>query len=834
MNLDEIENRINSIIDNGYTRQIVLWYDENQDFIEDIENIKLNNAKLLILKDNNLIKSKYQIEFEDKNSNYLIYAPFSQPDDNKNYLADLTHYAIPFSADKIEMIGQELNIPQEFNQLLKKYSLFWNAKSRVNAFKNLNISFNEMNIKKAILAVLSNQKTLNFDYIVREVIIKNFNEENEIIKNFEKFNILDDFWELISMKFKYSEENPTVARLTRFLILNYTANHYNGDIPRSWNKYLVSDKNNASIFINEFMNNSNYSEYYDKIAKKLEPKLNITSLSKAKIDAYINCDSFERFDENIINHYTELLYETKVDLGSEFKSIIENRKKTHFYKKYENNYEVLKYSNLLISLINEFMRSELPDEVEEIIKIYADKWVYLDTYYRKFYYFYDKLEDTEYIEDLRQLIENLYVNRFLSVINPKFTKKLAEKPLSHIEIPKQWNFFKQNIPSSVNKHKTAVIISDAFRYGCAVELFSELEKDPTRTPEIKPMLSTIPSYTALGMASLLPNKEISYNSDDILVDGMKTKSTEDRNTILSSKINDVFAIKYEDINKLKTKEFKELTKGIKLIYIYQNKIDARGDHAPSENEVFNAVEETIGDLINLIKRLRDQGNFGKIYITADHGFIYKRGKLKEHDKVTLDQFSEKKHKRFILSEKPLEIEGAVSISMEYLNMDLYANVPVGADVFKSQGGGLNFVHGGASLEECIIPLLEVKAKKGAKNQRTVELQLISTNNKITNHDVMLTFFQKENISQDVLPLEASIYFVDDDDNKISGEQIIFADKNSDSAEDREFKERFRLLQKQYDKSKNYYLIIKDLKEDYEVSRIPFTIDMAFQDGFDFF
>ena len=102
------------------------------------------------------------------------------------------------------------------------------------------------------------------------------------------------------------------------------------------------------------MNNSNYSNYYDEIAKILEPKLNITSLSKTNIDAYVNCDSFERFDQNIINHYIELLFETQVDLGFEFKTILEYRKKTHFYKKYENNYEVLKYANLFISLINEF------------------------------------------------------------------------------------------------------------------------------------------------------------------------------------------------------------------------------------------------------------------------------------------------------------------------------------------------------------------------------------------------------------------------------------------------------------------------------------------------
>lgn len=84
-------------------------------------------------------------------------------------------------------------------------------------------------------------------------------------------------------------------------------------------------------------------------------------------------------------------------------------------------------------------------------------------------------------------------------------------------------------------------------------------------------------------------------------------------------------------------------------------------------------------------------------------------------------------------------------------MDLYANVPIGVDVFKTKGAGLNFVHGGASLEECIIPLLEVKASKNSNKRPKVDLQLISTNNRITNYDVMLTFFQKENVSQDIKP-----------------------------------------------------------------------------------
>ncbi|WP_288228661.1 hypothetical protein, partial [uncultured Methanobrevibacter sp.] len=99
---------------------------------------------------------------------------------------------------------------------------------------------------------------------------------------------------------------------------------------------------------------------------------------------------------------------------------------------------------------------------------------------------------------------------------------------------------------------------------------------------------------------------------------------------------------------------------------------------------------------------------------------------------------------------------------------------------------------------------------------------------------MLTFFQKENVSQKVLPLTASIYFVDEYDEIISNEVIIIANKNTDSAEDREFKETFVLKNIAYDKSKDYYLEIKDKDSEEVIKRERFIIDLPFQDGFDFF
>ena len=344
------------------------------------------------------------------------------------------------------------------------------------------------------------------------------------------------------------------------------------------------------------------------------------------------------------------------------------------------------------------------------------------------------------------------------------------------------------------------------------------------------------SYTALGMASLLPNREIKYENKTVLVDGKPCSNSDERGKILQYYNPDSIAIKFDKIDSLKRQELRELTKGKNLVYIYHDQIDARGDNAPTENEVFAASQEAIDEITKLTARLIDSGNFTRVIITADHGYIYKRGSLDDSDKVNLETILALYTKRrFLLTHEETDIPGTKCLSLDYINNDdVYVTVPKGVDVFKLKGPGLNYVHGGLSLEEVIVPVIEVKSKKGGKNQRTVELQLIGSNNKITNYDTMLTFFQKENISRTILPLEASIYFEDDDGNKISNEVIIFADKNSEYSQDRQFKEKFTLKRMSYSKSKKYYLIIKDGQTDLEIDRIEFLIDIAFQDGFDFF
>jgi uncharacterized protein (TIGR02687 family) len=838
MNLKHIQEKLNEMFEGDF-RQLIFWYDDNAEFFEEIKALKLKNARVYQLKEDNCLYTKYFLEIEDTKTNYLIYAPFPKPEDKDNYLDDMVYYAAPFCADKISIILQELNIPDDCKSILKKYPKFWNANSRINSFKELNIEkYSEENIKIAILCVLSKVKILSFNELLKKVLMEENLGENRYLIEFEKMGILNDFWNFCREKYAYNDKNPGIEKFLISLLITYTSTRFRGTIPKAWEKLLLEKINNSAVFINNLMNNANYSAKYDNIAAQIARKIKIEGhLRRIPVENYYNSDTFEIFDKKIIEHLTDILVSNQEEIES-LQGLLAERKKTHFYKTYRSHYKVLKWANLLIKDINEFSNEPYHDSIGDIITNYCDKWSFIDRSYRKFNYYYDKIDDQSKMHKLRQLIENMYTNTYLSKLATLWSDKLAEYgSINDLPIDKQYNFYKNNIKHSIVKRKTTVIISDALRYEVADELKYKLNLDPTRSAEIKPMISPIPSYTALGMACLLPHKKIEYdkNHKKVLVDDKPCASTDERQKILESYNPDSMALTYDEIMSLNMAKLREKLKNKNLIYIYHNQIDARGDKLNTENEVFKASKEAIDELIRLITKLTNEAGISNYLITADHGFIYKRDKLNESDKVDLSQKGlYDNNKRFLLSDSKLNIEGTLDLSLDYLDMDnVHVTVPRGVDIFKIPGSGQNYVHGGSSVQEIIVPLVYVKSKAESKNQDYVELGLISLSNRITNLSTLLTFAQKENVSNRILPLEAKLYFEDEEGKKISNEVIIHANRNVVSAKDREFREKFTLRNKKYSKSKKYYLVMKNMENNVEINRYEFIIDIAISDDFMF-
>ena len=836
-----LEDTFNKELSEGKRRHIVFWYDDDGEFKEDIDELNLENAKVLKLSKNNYFYVKYQLEKVDTESNYLLYAPFSKPQSKENYLLDVLKYSMEFSTDKATLIVRDFGIADDtLKNTFRKYIKFFNNKDRYKIFKGYEIErYTEETVDVAVLSVLCRLPYPDFDEVLRVLLMEEDLKNNKYLEAIEKFGRLDVLWKLTDKYYGYSDKEPTLEKLALFMLVTNVAYSLNGETPETWREYVSSRKADCVVFLSNFMNHSLYSAFYDRLANSMEGKLKVHEyIGNWEIEDYINCDTFKAFDEAIIRKLKEQLI-SNIGEFERYRDIIQARRTKHWYNLFKSEYECIYWAIELFDCWKDVSQNIRQYTPLEFAKRYAEQYYKLDTAYRKFYTSFDRLQNKELLMELRDKIENIYVNGYLNTLSIKWSDSL-ETLNGNWTIPgmiMQKDFYNTYIkPFKNRRERVFVIISDALRYEVAREFCDMLNKERKGSTEIAYMQGCIPSSTRLGMASLLPHKSIAIDEDyKVYVDDISSEGTENRNKILNNYNQESVALQFTDVVDMKRDDMRKIFGGKELIYIYHNTIDARGDNSKTEREVFDAVEEAFKELMLLINNLINNVTATNIIITADHGFIYKRGNLMESDKISKGSIEDAyENRRFVLSTKTLELDGTLTFDMEYLlgpDTSLKYISPRGVNRFKVQGTGANYVHGGTSLQEILIPVIKFKndRSKDSKNEVTkVDVKLTSITRKITNTITYLEFFQTEKIEDKRVPLRLKVYFADEDGNRISNENIIIADSKSETYEDRSFREKFVLKNRKYDKTKKYYLIMEDEEETVEkiYDKIPFIIDIA--------
>ena len=432
-------------------------------------------------------------------------------------------------------------------------------------------------------------------------------------------------------------------------------------------------------------------------------------------------------------------------------------------------------------------------------------------------------------------MENIYTNEYLACLLPAWNAGIQQDAAFSV-IPLQRDFYNANL--RYTKERTVVIISDAMRYEVGQELFARMQDDPKCTAKLSVQLSVLPSYTRLGMAALLPHKTLEMTDDfQVLADGILCDNLAGRQQVLQSYNPDSVCVQFDDIKNLKVAELRDVLTKRQIIYVYHNQIDARGDKANTEDEVFNACEEAVQEIMDLIHRISVSGNTYHFIVTADHGFIYKRDKLTESDKIS-GKSADKAfvNRRFIVSKAALEDDGIDHMSMGHVlgNEDSkVVSYPVSSNVFKVAGGGANYVHGGSSPQEMLVPVLEFKMERGHMETKNAEIALVSIVHKITNLITSMDFIQSDAVSDTVKAAKYRIFFLSEDNEKISNENSYVADSREENAQKRIFRMRFTFKNKKYDKDKQYYLVVYDEESGLEQWRQPVIMDIAFADDFGF-
>ena len=836
LNLKQIIDRLNAEF-TGDTRKLVFWYDDKGEFAEDMDNVELANAKVYRLQPDNQFYTKYFLERVDKITNYLIYAPFPKPDVKENHLEDTLLYSRRFFADRASLLSVDLGIEEKYKPIIEKHIKFFANKDRTQRFYDLEIeNFNEQNILTGLLSAVCKTKTCSFEEVLRVVLTEGELEENKFLTEMEKYELLGAFWKLCEQQLGYTDVKPTLDKLLATMFVTYTDKYVQVDLPQAWKSYVAYKAGNVIAFLNNLMNNMLYQKRYDELSAHIATGLNVSSaLGSYLPEDLMECDSFCFIDQLIIKWIVERL--EAEDTGAKLDDltipqVCEKRMKMHFGKIFEKKYQLLISAYKLIMAVD----YDCPAGFKKIVDRYRSSDLFLDTEYRKFYYCYDQLDDTEELEILRALIENIYANEYLGKQLPKWNQALQE-PDALMAIPLQRNFYNRYLRST--KERTVVIISDAMRYEVGRELFVRMQDDPKcmKESKIECMLGIMPSYTRLGMAALLPNRDLSLSdSYEVLVDGQSCVDLAQRQAILQKNDPDSCCIQFDELAVMKGAAFKSFFTGKHLIYVYHNQIDAHGDKMITEHEVFNACEEGIAEIISLIQKIAGGGNTYRFIVTADHGFLYRRDKLEESDKISsVTDKKAFKNRRFVIAEDALVDDGVDNFQLgKSLGNDdnRMVSFPISHNVFKASGG-LNYVHGGSSPQELLIPVVDIKMDRGRMETTTVQIALVSMVQKITNLITNLEFIQSDPVSDTVKATNYKMYFISEDNEKISNENTYVADKRDVDPQKRIFRMRFTFKNKKYDKNKQYYLAVYDETTGLEAFRHPVIMDMAFADDFGF-
>ncbi len=297
----------------------------------------------------------------------------------------------------------------------------------------------------------------------------------------------------------------------------------------------------------------------------------------------------------------------------------------------------------------------------------------------------------------------------------------------------------------------------------------------------------------------------------------------------------------KEIFKLNNLAAKELIKNNEVIYIYHNLIDHTGDKLASEERAFIACEDSLRDLLRLVEKLGN-ANANNFIITADHGFIYQNNTLDESDFLSpgIDfENASFKNRRFVIGKDLKEHDSLKKFSSSQLGLsgELEVQIPKSINRLRVKGSGTRFVHGGASLQEIIIPVPSVN-KKRESDISQVEVEIIGGSSSIIiSGQLAVTLYQCSPVEEKTQARKLRIGLYSKDDELISDQYDLVFDSESDNSRDRE-KSISLILSRSAEKAnkQDVYLKlkepVKDSDEYREYKSKNYTLRRSFTSDFD--
>jgi uncharacterized protein (TIGR02687 family) len=679
-----------------------------------------------------------------------------------------------------------------------------------------------------------------------------------------RLGLEESFWEMIRVTFGYTEGTPSLRNLLIRLFVTDYAQALGGVLPSALQHLAlpVGQRQNVITFLSQWRDSSARSISYDVLSELVSEALKLEShLERLDLDALVPVTTFLAVEKTVARALRDRVQQTADTINAEAIRRIARRRQDGYWASATGKglesiprtalhavYEALGIAASFLALRNEWRGRFSFTSASELYQAYETELFRFDQLYRHFCESADLAEAKGWgiLKPLRQEVEASYGNGFVMPLALAWGAFMegSQGLLRewHIEKrPNQHEFFARQVSPKMDRNggrRVFVILSDAFRYEAAEELTQELNGKYRFEAELKSQLGVLPSYTALGMASLLPHQTLAYKAGgEVLVNGKTASDLDQRSAVLAG-WNGV-AIRGEELLAMSRDAGREFVRDRAVVYVYHNTVDATGDNAATEARTFAAVRQAIGELGSLVSHIINNLNGSQVLVTADHGFLFQESAPEPTHRSGLDEKPEGtvlSKKRYLLGHGLPDHEsvwhGSTRITAQ-AEGEMEFWIPKGVNRFHFTGGA-RFIHGGAMPQEIVVPFIEVRALRGSAAQSTkarhVAVHVLGSNHRVTTARHRFELLQTEAVSDRVKAITLKVALYDGDEVVTNIEKVTF-DSASESLTERQKWVTLVLLDRTYDKRKRYRLVLREAETGIEQTHAEVTIDRAFTEDF---
>lgn len=814
--------------------RLVVWHDPESSYATDVNAYAPNGVTALRVQ-NDEFGVKHRVLRDEASTKFLIYRSGPVAEGAGNWLLDLELAYGVFTADRGALIRADLGLTAPgSDELIAGHETFFGDAKLVSKLTALLRAEDDLTTVQAkMCAVVLGQKEHSFSELTRTLLVQHAAGDSAGYEALVTQGLVDFYWSGAAKIYGYDAHTPSVAG---FLLWMFK--HAQGGFGAT----TSNAARNIEIDFRSFRNDRQSLVALKKLARQAETDLDyVEQATDASLDELVATDIFDAGEKEIIRRLIDGIASQTIPLRDIADTIRTRRRDSVWFDDYATLYAALEAAAELIPAI----RSARIDvsSFDDGIRRYRDDLFRIDQLYRQYTLASQTAEFTQPLEALNEQVENAYVTDFLSKLGISWQQQVDQvQRWKTLAFTSQSSFYDHYIAPQVRggRKKAVVVISDALRYEVADELTSKIRGENKYDAKIEAMLGVLPSYTQLGMASLLPHKTLAHseNGDPVLVDGQPSNGTANRSKILSSVGGT--AIQATELLKMKPAERRELYAAHQVLYVYHDTIDATGDKAVSEHRTFKAAADAIEDLVAIIKKLAN-ANATNIFVTADHGFLYQDSKLAPQFHLTVKPQGNKvvvANRRYVLG-RGLKVDDAFRRFLPEqigLSSDLEVQIPNSICRIVKPGAGFQFVHGGASLQEIVVPVISIN-KGRSDTVESVNIDIHPESDKITTGQIVVRLFQQSAVTDQrtARKLRAGLYF---GDQLISNETELLFDAESAEGRDR-FQSVRLLLSKDADEANNQsveFRLSEPIGETGEWKKyksVPYMLKRSFTTDFDF-